>query len=266
MLPEEFKRPAIDLHIVGANVDHNMNQCHLGVLGGIGHLSDACIIKETVGKIKESGGNLDGIALNLFSCPPPRGKKDLLKYGKEYFNKVTHFGVRRHANYALASNTAHIYRRALERITGMKPIYNSIVDVVSHIKHGSYTPEHTLVLGTTQAYKKKMYPNALGKEKLKALVPSQEEQNALQDIIDCTKQTGFGVANKEALIELIKKEVNILHAEKTISHILLGCSELSLTLGVEGMQEIETELGIKIVDSEDIFAQVFAKLVRGEKT
>lgn len=260
LIPKESHRPTIDLLIIGKSArQNNGKQCQLGVLGGIGPLSDAKIATRALDDFVTKGGDKDHLRMNVLSCPPPRTVWEFFASGSSYIDNIRAFAARQHQSYAIASNTAHSYWSKLNKL-GMEPLLNLVDQVASRIAKEQVptTNTTTLVLGTTQAYKNKLYPLALKPHKVHSIKLSERDQKDLQKLIDHTKKTG-GSDKKEELSSIIRQYVNSERdAGREVGHVLLGCTELPMALGKEKMVELEAELQITIVNTEAVFAEIFA--------
>lgn len=260
LIPKESHRPTIDLLIIGKSArQNNGQQCQLGVLGGIGPLSDAKIATRALDDFVTKGGDKDYLRMNVLSCPPPRTVWEFLASGYSYIDNIRAFAARQHQSYAIASNTAHSYWSRLNKL-GMEPLLHLVDQVASRIakEQGSTTNTTTLVLGTTPAYKDELYPLALKYHKVHSINLSESDQKDLQKLIDHTKKTG-GSDKKEELSSIIRQYVNNERdAGREVGHVLLGCTELPMVLGKEKMEELEAELQVTLVNTEAVFAEIFA--------
>ena len=261
LIPKESHRPTIDLLIIGKSArQNNGQQCQLGVLGGIGPLSDAKIATRALDDFVTKGGDKDYLRMNVLSCPPPRTLWEYAASGSSYVDNIRAFAARQHQSYAIASNTAHSYWSRLNKL-GMEPLLHLVDQVASRIakEQGPTTNTTTLVLGTTQTYKNKLYPLALKPHKVHSINLSESDQKDLQKLIDHTKKTG-GSDKKEELSSIIRRYVNSERdAGREVGHVLLGCTELPMALGKEKMEELEAELQIALVNTEAVFAEIFAE-------
>ncbi len=264
-LPRESHRPSIDLEIVGSKVPRDGSAFTLGILGGVGPISDSIITKQTVDKIRDSGFDLDKVSINVFSCPPPRRKRELLSKArwKSYLDNMRRFARRGKIQaYGIASNTAHVNIDFLKAIGFQHRMKNMVRKVCGDIKADSAPPASgVLVLGTTQGYDNNLYPDELNRLRVKGLtVTTKRKQKNLQKIIDRTKRAGND-SEKEVLYKFAENEIKELRKKQEVSHVLLGCTELPLALGHEYIKKLEENLNVKVVDTEDKFAGAFAAMV-----
>lgn len=260
LISKESQRPTIDLHIIGKSARKSHCQhCQLGLLGGMGPLSDAKMVTRALDDFYTKGGDKDHLVMNVFSCPPPRTLLEVVASGSSYIDNLRTFAARRHQSYAVASNAAHSKCSTLKKL-GIKPLLHLVNQIVSRIAKDQVPSKNTrtLVLGTTQAYKDKLYPLALKHQGVNSISLSQTDQKDLQQLIDHTKRTGES-DKQEELSSMIRQYVNSeREAGREVGHVLLGCTELSMALGKEKLEELEVELQVNLVNTEAIFAEIFA--------
>ena len=170
MIPDEPLRPTVDLQLRGKNC--TADQKSFGILGGVGPLSDAEILKKVMEGLTPD--QRENVKIDLLSMPPPRSLEQKTLRIINYTSNIVAWGQREHINHiSVTSNTAHANLSKLEVLTTGKML--SLADrVVGHIKKED---EHireddptkktkTLVLGTKEAYDKKLYPTLLASQKL----------------------------------------------------------------------------------------------------
>ena len=160
------------------------------------------------------------------------------------------------------SNTAHINFRLLNRLANGK-IVNLVDKVVNRIEQDNLPHPYVLVLGTTMAYQRKLYPQALDKKNISSMVPTPEEQEIIEDMICRIKS--YRRADPTTLLNIINRKIHLSCTQNNpITHILLGCTEL--TIALRGKSEelkalIKAQYGIElhIIDSEELFAKTIAE-------
>lgn len=257
-IPHEAHRPTIDLFIRGKKAGDHTKACTLGLLGGVGPLSDAYVMKRAFQNLKKQSVDMDHMVVNVLSCPPPRTAIEIIKYGSKYVKNLRRFGARKHNQYAIASNTAHINFSRI-KLFGIRPLKHIVYLITENIKRKN--AKGVLVLGTTQAHWHKLYPRLLKGKKLKAYSLSADDQIKMQEVIDKTKMLPGDIA-KQRLISLIEQAIARLVMKGTKpSHILLGCTELPLALGKRGIKKISRKWGVTVVDSEREIAKQFSKML-----
>lgn len=260
LIPEECFRPTIDLQLRGDKV--NEQQSTFGILGGVGPLSDAEILKRVMEGMDPEAR--EKVKIDLLSKPPPRTTQQKVSRGLGYSLGVRSFGSRPGINkICVTSNTAHANLSALNTLCQNKMI--SLADkVVDKIKEDeAQGPTRTLVLGTKEAYDKKLYPHLLENKQLQVKVVSPEDSLRLQDMINTTKG-GQPRVVAMAFLDFINNEIQNAEIQDTpITHILLGCTELPMILAnlpVERRHEfLELQKKITFVDTEEIFADSIRK-------
>ncbi|MGY0219785.1 aspartate/glutamate racemase family protein [Endozoicomonadaceae bacterium StTr2] len=260
-LPKESHRPTIDLNIIGSKARQEGVACSLGILGGVGPLSDAEITRKTFSNLKNVDFSTEHLRVNVFSCPPPRDAQEKIVDGPEYLANIKRFANRNHEAYVVACNTAHVNFNKIRQL-GLWQAKHTVNHLCQKIHDDNPKATGVLVLGTKQAYDKKLYPLALNRKGVKALpISSEQEQAELQDIINATKAKG-DTSEKERLYELTRRQIeNARKQNKKVSHVLLGCTELPMALGPEYMKKLEQEFGVKAVDTETEFAKIFSEIL-----
>ena len=273
-LPKESTRPTIELEIIGDNAKIDA-EYDFGIIGGVGCLSDANLITDTVTEmLKNNPEEAQNIKIHLLSCPPPRGlleSKGLLKYGM----RISNFFKQNHAKTIIASNTAHVnfdFLKKFDKKGTLEHIPKKIATGIKTDRHtNSQGHKNVLVMGTMQAYKAKLYPKILASKEVK--VDSQKvnkkQAKELQRIIDNVKSNKLNDQDKESFLSMIKDSIEDSieeHSEKP-SHLLLACTELPLiinTIKEEQGQDFfnqEPYKGVNFVDSEHEMSQFIQNTV-----
>ena len=253
--PSEPYRPTIDLHIRGKDSDEG-SDC-IGILGGMGPLSDAEITQTAIGKL--TGLQKNRLRMDLFSAPPPRSCWQKCKRGLDYLSRVRNFASRPHIRTIyLTSNTAHAdfsnwSRRCQGKLTNM-------VDGVVSILGSGITETHYLIFGTREAYTKRLYPDKLDNAGISYSEVSEEHSYVLQNLIDRAKSDTV-TPNDQQLLHKIIKDYKGNHSK--ISHVLLGCTELRLVL--PDSESLQKELGITVVQTDDLFATMISEGLAKER-
>ena len=264
-LPQESHRPTIDLTIKGSKVQAQGAKFSLGVLGGVGPISDSVIVQQTFENLKPE--EAEHIQVNVFSCPPPRTKSEMAKSLADYGLNMQRFSSRKELGaYVVASNTAHVNLKMLKDTMGFGDrMQNMVAEVAGQIQHDD--PKGVLVLGTSMAYDKDMYPGQLEMREVTAVrVQPASRQSELQKIIDRTKRSGND-SERQKLYDFAVKQINEYKKQtgEEVTHVLLGCTELPMALGEEGMRALAEDTGVRIVDTEAVFAKTFATMLRNKR-
>lgn len=258
LIPSEALRPTIDLRLRGSQ--SLPDQPSFGILGGVGPLSDAEILEKVMHHLTPD--QLKTIKIDLFSSPPPRTKAHKILRGLRYLMGVREFAKRPEIKrMCVASNTAHGNLETLQKICRGKMI-NLVDHVVSTVvdDRRSIPEPRVLVLGTKEAYDNRLYPKALMGKGLQSNIVNHVASVQLQEMID-------GAKTGQPLRPIAVKLLGLIHSEiekakaggHPLTHILLGCTELPMILSALTAEERATFQQVKIVDSEQIFADVIAR-------
>lgn len=120
-------------------------------------------------------------------------------------------------------HTAHLWYEEIKKVINI-PFYSMIENTVkATIIQKGYTHKQILLLATETTIKNKLYQNAFGNSS-KIVIPNQEEQSVVNNIIKSIKSAKIG---SNQYIE----ELNIIllkYKKKEISAILGGCTEIPL--------------------------------------
>ena len=110
-------------------------------------------------------------------------------------------------------------------------MFNLVNQVVENISANKTKNTRILILGTFQARKKNLYEKLFKKNKIKSFSLHLKTALSIQKIIDDVKANKNDLRNSVRLVNLIKKKViQAQKQDKSITHILLGCTELPLCL------------------------------------
>lgn len=289
----ENQRPTIDLTLKGDGPNAPQTSS-LGIVGGTGPLSDAAMLEKTMKKLLDAGADPDSLHLRLHSAPPPRGKVQAASpMGARYAGRLRGFCTQpdqngqaqpRHQAIVLASNTAH-GNMGIMKLTVHSACHDRIRDLVDNVVDFvvADTPEGReeslpLILGTDAAYKDNLYPDRFGNvdslvvqegsddndltlNKEQLLEVGALDHKKLQGFINYAKQNGFDADLAERLEQLIRSQIT--SQEPRATHVILGCTELPLALGEERIHAMnhDQNLGVKIIDTEEFFADRYAELI-----
>jgi aspartate/glutamate racemase len=257
LIPVEAYRPTIDLKLYGKNVKSE-DPSTIAILGGIGPLSDAELLKKTILNLHSQGISLDNLKINLLSAPPPRSFFKIVKNGFNYFLNIRKFLNRNHNKIYIASNTAHHRYKCISSLA-KKNAVNLVALVAADISRNKDS-RGVLVLGTTKTRNRRIYASIFDKNGTVNIAPDNSDQKLIQEDINLTKQ-GKLVDNGNRLKQIIKNIITTSRQNGVmVDQILLGCTELSLALKEDGISEIEKELHVKIINSEEEFAKRISTL------
>ena len=219
------------------------NYKRIGILGGISPQSSALFYKKIIEKHYQK--SQDHYYPEIFMFSVNFGKiKDCQKKPDqtEYINELVK-GIdsleRAGADFAvIASNTPHRVFNEIEKKTSIPLL--SIVDSTADyaIKNGF---KNLLLLGTVYTMKEKFYKNGLKAKNIHAVVPSEVEQEMINNIIFNELVVG-DVENisKNAVLEIINKH--------SVDAVILGCTELSLLI-------TDRDTDIPLIDTTDVHAE-----------
>lgn len=259
LIPLESNRPVIDLCLCGS--ESADQQLSFGIIGGVGCLSDAAILKLTLEKLQQKGV-LNRVKINLYSAPPPRTNFEWAQRGIAYRQGLKKFLSRQDiSNYCIASNTAHLRLAALQNWSGNKMVnlVNSVVNSLLPEKN----KKNILILATLSSHKGKLYPKVLKQQEIACLTLNKKGPDKIQKIINTVKSGKHDAINSARFLKILKEALD--HAQEKgepITHILLGCTELAIALGDESIQKaLKNAYGVEIVDSEKIFAETITDFV-----
>lgn len=260
-IPEEYQRPIVDLKIYFGPKHLVSHKNTIGILGGMGPLSDANLIELIVSQMLSSGMEGKNIGmLHLLSLPPPRTTIDQISGGPSYALRLTSFLRQDYASFFLASNTAHVYFESLQFIAGSKRIVNLPLSVANQIaNHPQLSNEPVLILGTMKAWDYHLYEELFNHEGVSFKTLSVQDQARIQEWIDRIKTSKLEKHHSHMLYQ----EILLLARKYGTLNILLGCTELPL-----GLSDYAGNLyreGFLLFDTEKIFAEYIAKALRETK-
>lgn len=236
LIPEEYKRPTIILHIHGDNRPARTSRsvviagekADLGLVGGTGPLSDAHIVTKLIDRRIKDKRSLENVNIVLQSCPPPRpdeGRVNRALHLTRYIKKTISFAKENYDFYALLSNTAHANASKFQnRLNRPEQLLHLVNDIADHVKQDH--PGKVLVLGTLEAANVNLYPNALQHRGVVSVMPSASPQEKLQDYIDKIKSGKL----KEIGDQFVDFMFDQIKSASNPSHVILGCTEIPLFL------------------------------------
>lgn len=239
-IPKESQRPTISLLIEEDSIEDKVS---VGIVGGMGPVSDARILNLIVEQLKQKKLTCS-CRIHLLSAPPPRSIFEIVSRGFSYFMNLYQFlSSPRHFIY-LSSNTAHIYFHWINEMGNhnLIDLTHYVVDKVQRVIKNPYV----LIIGTTAAKNANLYGKLFQEREIQYLYLSDEQQEVAQQEIDRVKS---GHINESKLYGIISQVV----VENPVNVILLACTELGMVL--ENRRKELNELGLIIIDSEQIFAE-----------
>ncbi|MFC2152772.1 aspartate/glutamate racemase family protein [Bacteroidota bacterium] len=221
-----------------------MNQYkRIGIVGGVSPQSSALFYKAIIEKHYQKYKDHHYPEIIMFSVD--FGKiKDLQKhndssdYIQEFVNAINSL-ERAGADFAvIASNTPHRVFSEIYQKTSLKLL--SIVDsTASHAIKNDYNK--LLLLGTVYTMKEEFYRNGLLAKGIQAVVPDNEEQEIINNIIFNELVVGDVEQNsKNAVLKIIHKN--------DVDAVILGCTELSLLI-------TNRDTNVPLIDTTDVHAE-----------
>lgn len=231
-IPKESERPVVDLKLIAS-----YTKKEIGILGGMGPLSDARIIEKVASHTSHP--------IHLLSIPPPRTFLEISLGIYSYLYQVYQFLNEDLDRIYLASNTAHIHYDFLNWM-GKGNVVNLTIFVANYTKDQLGSP-CTLLLGTEKIQEHKLYEALFSERNVEYLTVDKITQKRLQEVIDQVKQ---GKQTKELEDEIYQM---ILEKKEGAKAVLLGCTELSMLL--ENHHEKLREMGLVVIDTESLFVQ-----------
>ena len=254
-IPVEYERPVFDIKVFYGDADGLQAESTIGILGGIGPLSDASILSMIHAKLGAAEIHKN-VAIHLYSLPPPRTSWQQLRGGILYGARLARFLTHGYRSYYLASNTAHVNLATISRITGKDRLKNLVQMVAARISREMPAlgqGDSVLILGTTQAWEAKLYDPYLDQEGIAYRFLQAPEQKQLQTQIDAIKRGSWSNADAQQLALWLQT----LAEKYGVKTLLLACTELPLGLHSE-LASFASE-GFLIVDTEQFFAESIAK-------
>lgn len=249
---DDSQKPSIDLKLVGKNTSAK-EVSEFAILGGVGCLADADLLERTMRKLIANKAPLNQIKISLYSNPPPREISEAVN-APSFINRMVKFIRKPHKRFYIASNTAHVNFKTLNRLGNHLGV-NMVQKIAETIQK---TPDpHVLVLGTTQAKRAALYPKQLTALGVDHHTTNEKEQMVLQEEINKQKHNTIQDEGTRLLIAIKKIVSRVRSSGGQVNQILLGCTELPAILKNQ-LQKLENELHVKVIDSQEEFAQMIA--------
>lgn len=214
----------------------------IGIVGGVSPQSSALFYQTLIKKHFEKDEDQYYPEIVMFSMNFDRVKDfqkdpDQAGYINEFVKAVNTLKAAGVDFAVIASNTPHRVFEEIEKRTDIKllSIVDSVADYASQKRF-----ENVLLLGTIYTMKESYYKNGLKNNNIQTIVPSNTDQEIVNDII--FSELVVGKVKKESklkLIDIIKKSPS--------DAVILGCTELPILLQKE-------DLRTPIINTTDIFA------------
>lgn len=228
-------------------------QVLLGILGGLGPMSTFRFCELLTAHTKASGDadHIDMIVSSRATTPDRtnfilgRSQKDPLPIMLEELHRLENAGA---DLIVIPCNTAHYFYCGLQK-ESLVPMLNIVEETVAFLKKGNI--KRIGLLATEGTVKSGSYAKVCKEAGIECLIPSEEEQSVISNIIyQSVKQ------NKPAdmkAFEIVAKSLQSRGCEK----LVLGCTELSLL----DCSEMPSDL---FLDSLDVLA--YATILACKKT
>jgi aspartate racemase len=139
-------------------------------------------------------------------------------------------------------NTAHFFYDELQKQINI-PIIHMIKETAIYIHKTFPNIQRISLFATKGTYKTMLYQSFLNKEDIETLIPTQDEQNKIMNII-----YGIKAGNR---LEVLKKDILELAENQIVKNaqgIIAGCTEIPLILK-------NGEIDIPIIDPTLVLAQ-----------
>lgn len=203
-----------------------MKKQPIAIIGGMGPEASAylynMLIKQSI-DLHGAVNNEDFPEIVLYSVPVPdfisnnNRRDEALKILKE---KVKMLNSLNPLCISIACNTAHVLINGLQKIS-KAPFVSMINEVVEIVKKNKI--KTVGLLGTPSTLKSKIYQNALKKNGIKSILPSEIEINNIEKMV---RKVIAGTTNKSDINSLIQIANKLV--ENGAQGIILGCTELPL--------------------------------------
>ena len=145
-------------------------------------------------------------------------------------------------------NTAHYFVEEIQKAVSI-PLVSMIEATAEHIEKLGL--KRVGLLATTGTIVTGIYQRALGRRGIKAIVPSEEDQEKVMKGIYEGVKAGSLELGRGLLLEVVKK------LERESEGIIAGCTEVSVALKQE-------DLSVPLIDPMDVIAEKAVKLALGE--
>jgi len=221
----------------------------VGIIGGVGPQSTNFIYEKIIEysqKKYKAVNNVDYPRLVIESVPVPDfiSNKDTIEQAKtmliEAAKSLTAAGATR---LCIGSNTVHILLEDLEKQTDVPFI--SMIELVAQ-KCAANNFKKVGVLGTPTLINSGIYPKALDKEGIEAILPTPEQLEVAEQIIRNVIAGSHDEEKKTAYIQTLNDFYS-----KGADSIILGCTELPLAMNYE-------VLGSRTINSDEVLAEGIA--------
>ena len=215
----------------------------IGILGGISPQSSALFYKKIIEKHYQKYQDHYYPEIVMFSVDFGKLKDYQNSPDQTYYINELVKGIdlleRAGADFAvIASNTPHRVFSEIQMKTTI-PLISIVESTANYSVNNGY--KKLLLLGTIYTMKEEFYKNGLKAQNIHAEVPTDAEQELINDIIFNELVVGdIENQSKNAVLEIINKH--------SVDAVILGCTELSLLIS-------DRDTDIPLIDTTDVHAE-----------
>jgi len=201
-------------------------QKRLGIIGGLGPEASCKFCLNVNRKFKAITNNQPDMVIENLPVPSHVEEKIIKETSEEMFNLLTNAVIRLNNSevdfIAIPCNTVHIFIDQLRKVSKV-PILSIIEECAKECKKRSLN--NIGVLATTKSIQDKLHVNELKNNGINVLLPTQENQKKINEIILQRLHNENNQNNKLKLLNIINELKN-----NGAEAIILGCTELSLLI------------------------------------
>ena len=227
-----------------------MKEKIIGILGGMGPAATIDLFQKIV-KLTPAKQDQDHLRIIIDNNPKiPDRTKAILNEGENPLTELIRTAQnleRAGAGFIIIPcNTAHYFYNEIQEKINI-PIIHMIKETAVYIHQ--YFPKINKIslFATKGTYKTKLYQSFLGEAEIKTLLPTEDEQNQIMDIIYQVK-AGHNLDNlKKKIIEIAETQI-----KRGVQGIITGCTELPLVLQ-------NGDIKIPVIDPTLVLAQKTVK-------
>jgi aspartate racemase len=231
-----------------------MKQKTIGILGGMGPASSAYFAQKLIALNTAAKRDEDHAAFVLYSDPgvPSRVNAFLKKTASPApsivasLDRLASFG----ADFGvIVCNTAHLYFDEISGKTRL-PLINMVQNTAEHVLRTGYATKVGL-LATTATVRARLYQRYFRASGIEIVAPSDQDQElvsmAIFDPLYGIKSTQTTISDQAA--KTVAGVAGRMRQQAGITHLLLGCTELSLLVSAKSWA------GFEIIDPIEILAE-----------
>ncbi|NRA44985.1 MAG: aspartate/glutamate racemase family protein [Oligoflexales bacterium] len=255
-IPREYDRPIIELKVFFRQKQNtSAPNREIGILGGIGPLSDANIM-ERLGERLSPLPQRHGSMLHLLSMPPPRTVWDQMLGGFLYLRHLYRFTSQNYQFFFLASNTAHLHYGKFSYLTDAQTFHLPQAVVDKLVQEQDLKSVRVLVLDTNKASSAGLYQGLLKQNDINYRLLAPPERQELDQWIEKVKSGPISKQDRHQFYLFVAA----LSARHQINTIILACTEIPLALSAYIPKLVEN--GIHVMDSESILVEAITSYLK----